>query len=192
MSAEMREVLSWLAGIIFFVGYIPYVIAIIRGVKPSKVTWLIWAILDTIAWISMYIEKVLNRQIIGAAVGAWIVFLLACKYGKSGWNRLDRTCLVGAGICVVLLIFGGPLLAILATQVATLIGASTTFRSAWEDPANEDPLGWTIFLLSCVIALIALPSWELKRAAQPVIFTVIDLAMVLLLYIPYRPTKRSG
>jgi hypothetical protein len=184
----MKTTLSLIAGILFIIAFIPYIIAIVRRqTRPSKASWLIWAALDTIVLAGMYAEHTMNGQIIGATVGAWIIFVLSIKYGTSGWSRLDLFCLAGAVIGIGFWqTFNDPTLGILISCGVAILGSMPTFKSAWKNPAQEDKLAWTIFWLSCVCALAAIPAWTVADAAQPIAFSVIESTMMVILYIRVR------
>jgi len=189
--STIQSVLSVVAGLLFLAGFVPYIIAIFRGeTKPAKASWVIWASLDTITLVGMYASTAVNGQIVGAMLGGWVVVALGIKYGKPGWTKLDVFCLVGAVIGIVLWqVFSNPVLAILTSQCVVFIGSIPTFVSAWQDPSKEDRTAWTIFWLSCVAAVISIPSWTLQDAAQPITFFTIECVMMYLLYL--KPRKKS-
>lgn len=190
----LQNALTVVAGILFFAGFVPYILAILRGeTKPAKASWIIWGSLDTIALAAMYAKGALNGQIVGAVLGAWVIVALAMRYGTPGWKKLDIVCLGGAVLGIVLWqTFNDPLLGIITSQVVTLIGALPTWRSAWQDPSKEDKLAWTIFWLSCVVAVVAIPAWTLQDAAQPMTFFTIETIMMILLFVkPRFMTKKE-
>lgn len=182
-----KSVLSIIAGVLFIVAFVPYIRAILRGeAKPVKTSWLIWATLDSITIAGMYAEGTVNGQILGAVLGAWTVAVLALKYGTPGWTKLDKFCLVGAVLGIVLWqMFSNPVLGIITSLSVVFLGSIPTFSSAWKDPSREDRTAWTIFWLSCVPAVGAVPQWTLADAAQPVTFFAIESIMMYILY--FRP-----
>ena len=194
----MQQTLSLIAGILFLLGFIPYIRAIWRDRKlppeypgktqPSKASWLIWASLDTITIYGMYLEKSVNGQIVGAVFGAWLVVLLVMKYGRRGWSKLDAFCLLGA-VAGISLMFLNPAWALLVSLITVFVGAFPTFRSTWKDPSGEDKLAWTIYWLSCLCAIFAVPKWTIEDAAQPITFLTIESIMMGLLFL--RPSKRA-
>ena len=94
---ETKYVLTVIAGVLFIIGFVPYIRAIVRKeTKPTTASWLIWATLDTITLAGMFFKNAVNGQIIGAVLGAWVVVVLALIYGTRGWTKLDKYCLGGA------------------------------------------------------------------------------------------------
>ncbi len=186
---DALKVLSAIAGVLYVIGFVPYVIGILRKeTKPAKASWLVWASLDTIATAGMFATHSINGQILGAFAGAWVIAILALKYGASGWTRLDKLCLIGSALCIVLWkIFDSPLVGLISSLVLMAVGSIPTFISAWKNPEHESRMAWTIFWISCVFAIIAIPHWTLKDAAQPIVFMSIETVVIYILY--FKPKK---
>jgi len=174
-----------LSGILFIAGFAPYIISIIRKeTKPAKASWIIWVTLDTITLFGMLTKETANGQIIGAVIGGWLTVILTLKYGIPGWSKLDKFCLRGAIIGIVLWqTFNNPILGILTSQVVTFLGSIPTFLSAWKNPSRENKSAWTIFWISCICAVIAIPHWTLADATQPITFFLVESVMMYILFI---------
>lgn len=185
----IRSLFSILSGIIFLAGFFPYIRAVLRGrAKPSKSSWIIWASLDTVALAGMCVSHTLNGQILAATCGSWMVVILALKHGIPGWSKLDKTCLVGALLGILLwIIFANPVLAILASMSVVFLGSMPTFRSVWEDPDRENLAAWVCYWISCIFSFLAIPRWTLAAAAQPMVFFAMDTIVLALLL---RPKKQ--
>ena len=182
----MREILSILAGILVVIGDIPYIVSILRKEKPnkpSKASWIIWAILDTIAFAGMVAEDSVNGQIIGTVLGVWVVMALALIYGKPGFTKLEKFCLIGAVFGLILWKIIGPVAGVVTSLILIFIGSLPTFDKARKNPGGEDGLSWIIWWLSSLVQLIALQKWDLAHAAQPVVFITSSTIMLCLIYI---------
>ena len=180
-----------LAGVLYVLGFIPYIRVIVRKeIKPSIASWIIWASLDTITIAGMYAKDAVNGQIIGACLGAWMVVVLTLKYGHPGWKRMDTFYISGAALSIVLWqIFKSPVLGIITSTSVVVLGLIPTFVSTWKNPKREDKLSWTIFWVSCVFAVLAIPQWTLADASQPIGFLVTETTMMYLLYARKRKTR---
>jgi len=182
---EIQKIFSVIAGVLFVLGFVPYVLSILAGkTKPAKASWIIWATLDTITLAGMLAESSLNGQIVGAVAGAWIIAALAMKYGVPGWTRLDKFCLVGAVLGITLwAIFNSPVIGLVTSVSVVFLGSFPTFASAWREPNRESKVAWTIFWISCVVVVMAIPKITFQDAMQPVTFFLIESIMMYLLYI---------
>ena len=191
---HLKSTLSLISGILFVAAFVPYIRAIVRDrnlptgspdkTEPEKATWIIWTLLDTMTLTGMFVKHTVNGQIVGAVLGAWITLVLALKYGKPGWKRLDKICLGSAILGIVLWkVTHNPLIGMTVSLTLTFIGALPTFASSWKDPSKEDRTAWTIFFISCVVAMFAIPRATIADAAQPTTFFVIETVMVIILYL---------
>lgn len=212
----MRNAIATISGVLFIIGFIPYILAILKGVsetrpmsplstvfrllgkipgcskfleqtegiRPSKVTWLIWASLDTITIWGMHKKETLNPQIIAAVLGAWIIVALVLKYGTKEWSKTDKFCLGGAILAVFLWnVFGNATVGIVTSNIVVFLGSYTMFKSSWKKPRDESKLAWTIWWVSCFCAVITIPAWTLADAVQPLTFFVIETIMMYIVYI---------
>ncbi|HEU0051034.1 MAG TPA: hypothetical protein VFQ60_03185 [Patescibacteria group bacterium] len=189
--AAIKTASTALAGILFLIAFVPYIRAITKKeTKPAKASWLIWATLDSITFAGMLVKHTLNGQVLGAIAGAWTVAILALKYGKPGWSKLDKFCLSGAVLGIMLWQLSGDATFGMATSLSVLIlAAFPTFKNAWKNPKEENRLAWTLYWLSCIFAMIAIPKWTIADAAQPIAFTFIETVMVCILWIKPRSIK---
>ena len=187
---NVKELLNVIAAVLFIAGFVPYIYTVVRGsTKPSKASWVIWASLDLLTAAAMFASGSLNGQIVGAVAGAWTVAILSLLYGERGWTPLDKVCLLGGGIGIVLwLTMGSPIPAIITAMVVLAVGGIPTVVATWKDPRRENRLAWTLFWLSCLCAVLAVPRWTLEDALQPINFAAFDTAMMGILLFRPRPT----
>lgn len=201
MEDTVRGWMDLAGGILYAVGFIPYVLSIWRTrkmvpgahgkIEPAKASWIVWGVIDTIILAGMRAEGCVNGQILGAVIGVWTVVILTLRFGKAGWATRDKFC-IGIGIAGLVLwkVFSNPELGILFGLGGTLIAAYPTYVGAWKDPSHEDKLAWTIFAAACVCALAGVPDWTLTRAGLPVVFFAIDTPVTLMIY--FRPRSLAG
>ncbi len=182
------QILSTLSAIVFIIAYIPYICAVVRGeTRPQKTSWIIWGALDSITFTGMFARHSVNGQITAAVIGTWTVATLALKYGKPGWTWLDKFCLLCAALAIVLWqVFDSPTIGLTTSLTAMFIGSVPTFQNAWGKPGEEDKLAWTLYWISCLLAVAAVPSWSLDDAAQPITFLAIESTMMFILFVKPR------
>ena len=179
-----KDTLSVVSGVLFLIGFVPYIRAILNGpTKPPKASWVIWASMDSITLSGMMIRHSVNGQIIGAVIGAWTVVILSLKYGEPGWDKRSKVYLIVAAMLVPLT-FIRATLGIIASSAVVMVGGFKTFEHAYDKPEEEDRLAWTIYWVSCVLAIIAVPAWDWDHATQPVTFAIIETIVMWLLWVP--------
>ena len=97
-----KDVLTVIAGALFFAGFIPYIFAIfgrslrfekIERAQPQKVSWLIWIGLDAITLVGMLLKHSVNGQLVGTIAGGSVVLGLVLIYGKPGWSTVEKAVL---------------------------------------------------------------------------------------------------
>ncbi|MCX6703817.1 MAG: hypothetical protein NTV02_03995 [Candidatus Zambryskibacteria bacterium] len=177
--------MNTLSGVLFFVAFLPYIWAIINyETIPSPVSWAIWASVDTLVLVAMKKERASIGQITGAVAGAWVITTLAIIFGKPTMGSIEWVSIAGAALGVIIWQkTGNAVLAVVCSQLATFVGAFPTFANGYANPSQENPIAWTIWLVSCICALFAIKKWNLAEALQPVTFTVIETVMVVLVVI---------
>lgn len=162
-TITITAVAGWLAGILGFAAFLPYIVAIIRGkTTPNRATWLIWTIVGVVAGSSYYIGGA-NDTIwvaISFIAGPFIIFVLSIKRGEGGWTLTDRVCLFTACVSVLLWwLSGSALLGLCMGLVADLMGASPTILKAYRRPEGEDRASWAIWFIAGAINLVAIEDW---------------------------------
>ncbi len=188
----MKDVLSILSFVLCIIGLARYAFAIKQGsAKPSVITWIIWASVDTVTFAGMLTKHSINGQIVGAVLGQWIIVALIIKFGTFEWKFRDVLGLIGALLGLTLwYLFHEAVAGIIIGLSVAMYGSIATFKLAWKDPLGEDKQAWILFWISGIFAVIAIPHWTIEDAAQPIVFLFIEMMMIFIILI--RPTMRSS
>lgn len=189
----MHAVFSFLAGALLVIGYIPYIYAILRqGTKPSKASWVIWSTLDVVMLASMYAKDVINGQIIGAVMGSLIVVVLSFRYGTPGWTRLDKFCIIGTFVGIVLWqLLDNAMIGLLMSLSLVCVGAIPTAVSVWKEPRNESKLAWGFGVVSSACAVLSISQWTLASISQPIVFLVLNAVVLGIMCMRQAPKLAS-
>lgn len=183
-----NEELETLSAVLLLVGFLPYIIAILRKkTRPTRATWIAWAVADSLLAYALYQKGELSGQMIGACIGVGIVLLLSIWRGRPGWKLGDKICLGGtlAGLAVMLLLPEGDSHIYIMAAAMFVAGVPTVF-TVIEDYREEDLISWIFWAASCVPALMALgpfEEWTPVGSAQELSFALLDIPMVALLLV---------
>ncbi len=136
------------------VAYVLIVAAMLRsGESMNIATWVIWAVLDGVAFASAFASGERVPWMIGVfTLGAGIIAILSIKNGKWQWGWLEWVCTTAA-----LLSFGlwslGPVWSLVASSLAMFVGGLPQVVDAYKSPWQQSKLNWGLFLASNGISL---------------------------------------
>lgn len=169
---DFTDFLGKVAGVISFIAFIPYIIAIFKGkTKPNRATWWIWSIIGFMLGASYYFSGA-SKTIwvpVSYVVGPFIIALLSIKYGKGGWSRFDKVCLFGAGFSIFLWwLFDSPIVALMTNILIDFLGLLPTIRKAYLEPETEDLTAWLLFFLGNTLNLFAAEAWIFTIYIYPI------------------------
>ena len=183
------------AGVLSFIGFLPYWWAIWQGqTRPNRATWWIWSVVG--------IAIALSYRAAGADATMWVPItyiigplgtsLLGIKFGEGGWTKLDRLCLVGVGIGLILWgLYRSPELTLIINIGIDLLGALPTIRKSWYDPKSENRLAWLCFAVASTCNLFAIDRWQWQVAIYPIYMFFITITIYSLLALGGASRRRS-
>lgn len=154
--------LGKIAGVLAFLGYIPYLLSIVRRkTLPNPATWWIWSIMGAILLASYYAAG--NQDAIWVPIsyfiGPTVTAILSVRYGRNEFSKFEWYCLAGAGFSLLLWwLTDSPEIALTINIMIDLIAIAPTLRKTYFKPDSEDPLSWSIFWVAntlnvCVVLL---------------------------------------
>ena len=154
--------LGKIAGVLAFLGYIPYLLSIVRRkTLPNPATWWIWSIMVALMLASNYAAG--NQDAIWVPisyfVGPTVTAILSVRYGRNEFSKFEWYCLAGAGFSLFLWwLTDSPEIALTINIMIDLIAIAPTLRKTYFKPDSEDPLSWSIFWVAntlnvCVVLL---------------------------------------
>ena len=185
----MTQTIGFVAGAILVLSLAPYFVAILKGrTKPSRTSWAIWSITDTVAILS-YISSGARTTIwtgVVYAVASILIFGLAFKYGiKDDASKLNILCLIIALVAVGIWIGSSdPRIALYASICAVALGYFPTIKKVYLLPATEDTLAWSGAAFATLLNLFALTSARPEISLLPAVIATLDTFVVILLVFP--------
>lgn len=175
-----------LAGVVSLAAFVPYAFAIIKGTtKPHRATWIIWTLVGFMLAASYYASGAKDTiwVSISFVLGPLLILVLSIKYGKGGWEPLDRVCLFGVLASLVLWwISGSALAALLINIFIDFLGAIPTIKKVYLKPETEDRFAWTLFLVGSVANLSAIEVWTFVIYVYPVYMIALDVIVMTLIF----------
>lgn len=168
----MKNIISFIAIILTFVGYAPYIRDTFIGkTKPHIFSWLIWVITTSIIY-ALQVSA-------GAGPGSWvtlavvivllIVLLLGLKNGNKNIKSIDIVFLLLALVSIpIWLIIKQPILSIILLSTIEMIGFLPTIRKSWNDPYSETLSLYTITTFRHGLSIFALAEYNIITWLFPV------------------------
>ncbi|MCC8391062.1 hypothetical protein LJ656_00545 [Paraburkholderia sp. MMS20-SJTR3] len=175
---------------------IPYGLAIVRRtVRPHLFTWLIWALVTTIAAAGQFVA--------GAGPSAWctaaialtciLIFIASIHRGERSRTRSDWFFLGAALSAIPLwLATDDPALSIYLVTLIELAGLAPTIRKTFSDPWGESLAYFVLCVVKYALALLALRHWSLAVAFYPGVNVVASIGICVLMVVQRYRLRSSG
>jgi hypothetical protein len=138
---------------------LPYIKDIVRGkVRPRFMSWATWTMLLALTAIVSWQEHQLSSAALAGAstVCCFVIALLAARYTRFEFTRLERYSLLGVGLGVTLwLVFDNPMLVLLTTITIDAIAYLPTFVNGWHNPHHESIISFFMGAFGSGFVLLA-------------------------------------
>lgn len=180
----MSAPLSFVAIVLTFVGYFPYVRSILRGeTTPHVFSWIIWGMTTFIVFFAQ-LEG-------GGGLGAWpigvsgaiallVAYLAWRRRGDSSITRSDRVFFLVALASLPLWYFTSqPLWSVVTLTLADTLGFGPTLRKAYQHPFEENLTFWSLFVVRNAVASAALEQLSLTTLLFPIVTGATCLLLVI-------------
>lgn len=145
-------------GILAFVfalaSYPPYTLAVIsKKVTPKISSWIIWAMIDIIVFITYWATGTFSFQLLAFSIGACLVLTLSIKYGTFSWDKTDTVSLSITLVAILLWIYLGPRAGLICALIGFTAGMVPTIIYVARGN-NEALLAWVLVTCSTVFSLL--------------------------------------
>lgn len=192
----MFKIIGVLAGILAFISYIPYIKDILtKKVKPERASWLIWSVLASIAFFSQLSKgAVQSLWFTGLdSIGAFIIVILAIKFGLGGIRKRDTLALIAAGIGLIIWYFThNAIYALLITIAIDAIGTGLTVWKTFEHPATETYSMWLIICVAGIMAVASVGKINPTLMLYPFYIFLANLSVVFAIYLGRKSKQKHG
>jgi hypothetical protein len=179
-----KELLFGVAALLLnLIGYVPYFAGIFKHkVKPQRITWGIWTILTTIAFVNQVINGGGWSALFFGSTTLLVVAVFVCsfKYGVGGASKLDITVLIAAAVLLIVWALSRNTTTSTYFAVAIdAIGALPTVIKAYKHPETEAYLQWFMAALAGVFSLLAVGHGSLLLYIYPLYVIGFNAIIVL-------------
>jgi len=188
---HIKQYLAAVAIILTFVGYLPYLLAILRNkAKPHAFSWFIWGITMS----SVFVAQIYGGGGVGAAslglsalIALGIAVISYLKKSDDTIAKMDWVFLCMALMAIPLWFFtANPLYAVMVLTIVDAIGYLPTLRKAYHKPFEENALVFFMMTISSIFALLALETYSLANMMFQVMIIIGNIIVISVLLIRRR------
>lgn len=181
----MKDAIGFIAAILVFVGYFPYIRDILRGkTHPHTYSWFLWGLLTVVIFGIQISHHAGPGSFVTLAAGVMCltVLFLSLKRGRRDIVLSDKIVLVLTIATIVIWIFTKrPLLAIALACLADLLAFVPTIRKSWNKPFSETLSLYQMNALRFALGAIALQEFTLINAMWPIMWALVNGLFAILL-----------
>lgn len=180
------------------IGCTGYVVETIKGrTKPNRVSWFLWALAPLIAFSAQRTEGVGVSSVMTFMVGfsPLVIFLASFVNRNAYWQvtRLDIVCGVVSLVALGLwLLTRTGTVAIALSIAADALAAVPTILKSWKQPETEDYRIYLYAIVSAVITLLTVRSWDFATCGFPVYILLLGGLLTIVIAFPkFRPHRKA-
>lgn len=185
MLFEFKTVVGLITVVVSIIGYIPYFHDMLAGkTKPHAFTWLIWGILNAIAFAGQLHGKGgPGVWAVGVtATALFVIFIVALRKGEKQIKFFDWFCLASAAVALLLwLITDDPLGSVVLITIIDALGFLPTVRKVLTKPFQETLSTYQINVLKYALIVLALRNYSLVTTLFPLAIGIMNALFVLLI-----------
>ena len=176
-----------LAGVVAFLSFVPYIRHILTGtVRPERASWLIWAVLTSIAFFSNLAAGARAALWLPAlaSLGVLVVFALSIRFGMGGLAGRDTVALtMAAAGLAAWWVTKDPAYALLCTIAVDGIAAALTTWKSFEHPHTETYSVYVLLSLAGLLSAISVGRVDTMVVIYPVYVCLSSSGIVAALFL---------
>jgi hypothetical protein len=159
--------------------FVPMTVEAIKdgGAGQSFATWLLWAALDTILTISLFLQRGNYLLPLGFAAGGIALTTLLLVKGRFAWGRMDSVILALVLGCLIGWRLGGEKTATVAATLGICLAGIPGLVELWRNPQRKVGNIWGWYVLTNGLAFLGGTSMTLEERFAPGVFAVFSLLM---------------
>jgi hypothetical protein len=170
---DLKIIFGAIAAILALFSSFLYIKDIFRGnTKPHTYTWLIWAIVTTIAFLGQWVS--------GGGPGSWatgvaalvtlFTLLLSLRggYGTKDITKFDKICLIFSLVAILpWLLVDSVLWSVILATAIDMIAFFPTMRKTWHAPGSESLGSMYVDAIKHTLSIFSMTSYSLVNCIFP-------------------------
>ncbi len=180
-----KEILSFIAIILTFIAFVPYIHSIRQNkTRPHVFSWIIWGSTTFVVFLAQLADK--------GGAGAWPIgvsgivtlYIAALAYTKKADITITRTDWLFLTTALTALplwyLTADPLWAVIILTTVDVLGFGPTFRKAYSHPLEEQLKLYVIVATRNLITILALEHYSLTTTLFPAALAAACMLFILM------------
>jgi hypothetical protein len=178
---DLHDALKLAGGVGALALFVPMAARIIKdnGAGQSFATWLLWAALDSILTISLFLQHGNYLLPLGFAAGGIALTALLLVHGRFAWSRLDSVFLVLVLGCLAGWKLGGAKTATVAATLGICLAGIPGLVELWRNPQRKVGNIWGWYVLANGLSFLGGTAMTVEERFAPAVFAVFSAVMVI-------------
>ena len=176
---DFHDFLKITGGIGALALFVPMAVEVIKdgGAGQSFATWMLWAALDTILTVSLFLQHGNYLLPLGFAAGGIVLTTLLLAKGRFAWDRMDNVILLLVLGCLIGWKLGGAKTATVAATLGICLAGIPGLVELWRNPQRKVGNIWGWYVLANGLAFWGRTAMTVEERFAPGVFAVYSLLM---------------
>ena len=175
------EFLKILGGVVGLVSYAILIVALFKTkTEQSFAAFLLWAMLDLIATITMIIQGGNFWLALSNVIGSTTIFIILIFKKQVSWSWVETMTAVLVAVCLVVWATAGERAGIIASSLAVVMASIPQMVDTYKKPESTPTLAYFIFTIGNVISLIGGKGWTIEERFYPACSIFLCVVIVVL------------
>jgi hypothetical protein len=159
--------------------FVPMAVETVKddGAGQSFATWMLWAALDTILTVSLFLQHGNYLLPLGFAAGGIVLTTLLLVKGRFAWGRMDNVILLLMLGCLIGWKLGGAKTATVAATLGICLAGVPGLVELWRNPQRKVGNIWGWYVLANGLAFLGGTAMTVEERFSPGVFAVYSLLM---------------
>ncbi len=166
-----------------FAAFVVFITGILKAqTQPSRAAWLVLSLVIGVTGASMFAKGAMNAKMASAIVGIFLTTaILWFKGSREPLKPMDKLGIAAAILGMALwALTSEPLTALVISLLVYVLAGYLSFGVIWESPRGDNRITRSLWVCGSLLSLVSV--WMFRehtfaQLAQPIVFTVMDLAI---------------